>query len=779
VALKLIKAGMDTREVVARFQSERQALAMMDHPAIAKVYDAGSTPMGRPYFVMEYVPGSRVTNYADTHKLTTEQRLELFIRICEGVQHAHQKAIIHRDLKPSNILVSEVDGKPMPKIIDFGVAKATAPRLDPRTVFTQVGSIVGSLGYISPEQADSGGEDIDTRSDVYSLGVILYELLAGTLPHDFRKIAYDEMLRRLREDDVPKPSTMIRTLGGDSVSMAENRGTEPQTLIRKLSGDADAIALKALEKNRTRRYGSASELATDIGRYLRNEPVTAHTPSAGYRVRKYIRRHRVGVGMAAAALLLLIAFAVAQTVALRRITREKERADRIASFMTSIFNVSNPSQARGNSVTARELLDKASNNIETGLKNDPALKASMMDTMGEVYESLGLFPQAEPLLRQALETRQRVLGPRNRQTLETASFLVVQLDQEGRFPEAEKLARETLDTSLKSLGPADQVTLNTERRLGLVLQHEGRFGEAESLHRKVLAAEEGKSNADEDLKRATRKNLAIDLAQEGKFAEAEKTFREILDIDRRQKGPDSPTTLNDMNNLGACLLSENKYEESEKLYRESIEAKKRVLGPDHPDTLLSMGSLGLVLKAEKRYDEAEKLYRETLELKSKKLGDEHRSTLVTADNLAVVLTDEGKYPEADQLIQKTLGIEQRVLGPNHTDTLVTLQSLGALREDEKRFADAEKAYAEALERSRKTLGDDSRMPAEVAFDLARVQLPQGKRDQVFANLNFSLSHALNDKDRAALLGSEFDSLHSDPRWPAIAAKDKKPDQPKQ
>ena len=320
VAIKLIKVGMDTREVVRRFESERQALALMDHPAIAKVFDAGSTPEGRPYFVMEYVAGMPITAYCDKHKLTMRQRMELFILVCEGVQHAHQKAIIHRDLKPSNILVTEIDGRAMPRIIDFGVAKATSQQLNAGTMYTRVGAVIGTLGYMSPEQADSAGEDIDTRTDVYSLGVVLYELLVGALPLDFKKLAYDEILRHLREDDVPRPSTKLRTQGESSALTAKNRSIEVPALERQLRGDPDAITLKALEKDRQRRYNTPSELAADIGRYLRNEPVLAHVPSVAYRARKYVRRHRLGVAVAGAAMLLLVGFAVTQAVELRRIS---------------------------------------------------------------------------------------------------------------------------------------------------------------------------------------------------------------------------------------------------------------------------------------------------------------------------------------------------------------------------------------------------------------------------------------------------------------------------
>jgi len=306
VAIKLIKAGMDTREVVARFESERQALALMDHPAIAKVFEAGSTSEGRPYFAMEYVAGIPVTDYCDKHKLTVRQRMELFIQVCEGVQHAHQKAIIHRDLKPSNILVTEIDGKPMPRIIDFGVAKAISQKLTAGTMYTRVGTMIGTIGYMSPEQADPIHDDIDIRTDVYSLGAVLYELLTSARPLDLDKLTYDEVLRRLRDQDAPRPSTKVTTLGGDSAIAAKNRGCDPPTLVRELRGDPDAIALKALEKDRARRYASASELAADIGRYLRHEPVTAHPPSIAYRSSKYLRRHRLGLAVAAIAVLVTL-----------------------------------------------------------------------------------------------------------------------------------------------------------------------------------------------------------------------------------------------------------------------------------------------------------------------------------------------------------------------------------------------------------------------------------------------------------------------------------------
>src|SRR5271154_4431781 len=332
-ALKLIKAGMDTKAVVARFESERQALALMDHPNIARVFDAGATSEGRPYFVMEYVPGLPLNEYCDKHRLTVKERLELFMQVCDGVQHAHQKAIIHRDLKPSNVLVVEQDNKPVPKIIDFGLAKATAQRLTDKTMFTELGVMMGTPEYMSPEQADQREQNIDTRTDVYSLGVILYQLLVGALPFDvktLRAAGMEALLRAIREQEPPKPSTRIRSLGPASAETAERRKEEPRSFARHVQGELDWITMKALEKDRTRRYGSPAELAADIGHYLRHEPVLAHPPSAGYRASKLMRRHRFGVAAASSAVVLLIAFAAAMAIQARRIAIERDRANRQA-----------------------------------------------------------------------------------------------------------------------------------------------------------------------------------------------------------------------------------------------------------------------------------------------------------------------------------------------------------------------------------------------------------------------------------------------------------------
>jgi serine/threonine protein kinase/tetratricopeptide (TPR) repeat protein len=623
VALKLIRAGMFDDALLQRFQSERQSLAIMDHPTIAKIFDAGTTPDGQPYFVMEYVPGVPLTEYCDEKRLSVAARLELFIKVCEGVQHAHQKAIIHRDLKPANILVVDLDGKPMPRIIDFGLAKATTPQLAGETMFTQVGAFVGTPGYMSPEQTDSGVQDVDTRTDVYSLGVVLYVLLTGSLPFDtkqWKKQPVHEVLRHLREDDPPRPSAKIGIEKESSGSNAQFRGVQPKQLANLLHGDLDWIIMKALEKDRARRYGTPSELAGDITRHLRHEPVTARPASKSYRLQKYARRHRVGVAVAAGLLLLLAGFAVAQEVQLRRIVqerdrtaRERDRANRITEFMTSMFKVSDPSEARGNSVTAREILDKASKDIDSGLARDPELQAQLMHLMGTVYDKLGLYPRAESLLRRAVDIRLRVLGPQNPDSLRSKDQLSWVLLQQGRYAEAEKLVRETVESQRRLLGPEKQATLNSRTTLASVYSVEGRFAESEKLNRETLTIERRVLGPEHPDTLATMENLATVLDKEGHHDEAETTYRETLEIERRLKGPEHPDTVDSMNNLAATLAEEGRYAESEKLFRETLEIRRRVLGPEHPKTAETLYNLGCVAAMNGDRDEALSLLREAID----------------------------------------------------------------------------------------------------------------------------------------------------------------------
>lgn len=644
VALKLITVGMYDGVVLKRFQSERQSLAIMDHPSIAKVFEAGATPDGQPYFVMEYVPGVPITDYCDQKRLKIRERLELLIKVCEGVQHAHQKAIIHRDLKPANILVVEVDGKPMPRIIDFGLAKASVPQIVGDSMLTQVGSFVGTPGYMSPEQGDPSVVDVDTRTDVYSLGAVLYVLLTGFLPIetiDWRKQRFDEFLWILREEDPPRPSAKIGMEKDCSSARAEARGSEPKHLVSLLHGDLDWITMKALEKDRARRYGSPSELAADLRRHLKHEPVVARPASTGYRLQKYVRRHRVGVAVAAGLVLLLAAFAMMQALQLRRITRERDRASRITEFMTNMFKGSDPSEA-GNSITTREILEKASKEIDTSLAKDPEVQAQMMYLMGDVYGSLGLYSQAQSLLARAVEIQQRVLGSEHPDTLRSRSALGWTLRKEGHYAEAERLFRETLEIRRRVLGAEHRDTLISMR------------------------------------------NLARILSLEGYYPEADKLARETLAIQRRVLGPEHPDTLNSVANLAFILEEEGYHEdrrhypEAEKLARETVAIQRRILGPEHPDSLNSMSYVALILADRGQYSEAEKLQRETVTIQRRVLGPEHPDTLLSMNYLAWNLMEQGHYSEAEKLQRETRAIQQRVLGSEHPDTANSTYNLGCL-----------------------------------------------------------------------------------------------------
>jgi eukaryotic-like serine/threonine-protein kinase len=764
VALKLIKTGTYDFAVLQRFQSERQSLAIMDHPSIAKVFDAGTTPEGQPYFVMEYVPGLQITKYCDQKQLKIPERLELFIKVCEGVQHAHQKAIMHRDLKPANILVVEVDGQPTPRIIDFGLAKATATQEPGEEMLTRAGTSVGTLGYMSPEQADPSVEDVDTRTDVYSLGAVLYVLLTGSLPFDaqqWRKQPFHDVLKQLREDDPPRPSTKVSSDRASLTTRAGLRRTDPQHLLSLLRGDLDWIAMKALERDRTRRYGTPSELAADIRRYLQHEPVVARPASPGYRLRKYVRRHRIGVTVAAGLVALLAGFAVMQVLQVRRITRERDRADRIAALMTNMFKVSNPSESRGNTVTAREILDKGSQEITSALSKDPDLQVKMLATIGNVYLELGLFSRSQQLLEQAVATGRRALGTANQATLDSMSNLSFLWMREGRYAEAEKLLRDTIDGQKRVFGPKSQRTLASMRYLASVLEAEGRFADADKLQRDALAVARTALGPENSETLQSMNVMANILDDEERYQEAEKLYRETAEIQRRKFGPDFEDTMTTMSNLGGVLEEEGRLGEAEKIQRETLALRSKVLGPGHPDTLAVKMNLGNTLNRAGRLTEAEQLYRETLEAQEKAMGRDNPDTLVTMTQLGMNLRQEGRFAEAEQLLKEALDRKKRVLGPDHPETIKSIEELASTLSSEKKYTEVLPLYDALVQKAKG--------PTAIAgawYNFACGAALAGHPDEAFQHLDQAIGHGYNDARHLAQ-DDDLQSLRSDPRFAAL------------
>jgi serine/threonine protein kinase/tetratricopeptide (TPR) repeat protein len=623
VAVKVIKPGLDTAQVVARFEAERQALALMDHPAIAKVFDAGSTGQGRLYFAMEYVRGESLILYCDRHQLTIADRLDLFLQLCEGVQHAHQKGIIHRDLKPSNILVTMQDDRPVPKIIDFGIAKATSQPLTERTIYTSLGGFIGTLEYMSPEQAEMGGVDIDTRTDVYALGVILYELLTGVLPVDRQRLVssgLEEARHTIREVDPPRPSFRVTERRDTTQTAAKSRGTDSGRLASLLRGDLDWITLKALEKDRRRRYATASELAADIRRHVAHEPVLASPPSARYRLTKFVRRNRLAVGAAGGLMLLLAVFATTMALQARRVALERDRANReaatakqVSDFLIGLFKVSDPSEARGNTLTAREILESGVANIETGLAGQPEVQARMMGTMGSIYTNLGLYEPAERLLTQAVATNRRIFGDESATTLAAVNDLANVYWFQEQYARAEPLYLEVIERRRRLLGDQHPDTLRASNDLASLYVLQKRFNEAERL------------------------------------------ARATLETHQRALGPEHPDTRFSLNILQNIYFSQERYTDAEPISTRALAMSRKALGEEHPDTLVDKHNMATLYDKLGRYAEAERLYLSTIESMRRVLGPRHRTTVNSIMRLAAMYQTQQRFIEAESQLTTTLG----------------------------------------------------------------------------------------------------------------------------
>ena len=725
VALKVIRGGhfVDDNQI-KMFQREAETLARLKHPNIGAIYESGRTEDGHHFFAMELVRGETLDRYLarrfgpiDSAEL--DHRLALIRKICDAVQYAHQRGVIHRDLKPSNIIVTDetstsgvsssdsgATAAPAVKILDFGLARITEEDIA-MTQITEIGVIKGTLPYMAPEQAKGDGEAIDIRTDVYALGVVLYEMLAGRRPYDTARSALLEAVRVICEDP---PAPLSSTWSGS----------------RKLDPDVETIVGTALEKDPDRRYPSAAALSEDVGRFLESQPILARPPSAVYQLRKMVTRHRAAFAASVAVAVVLVVSSVVSTSLFFKAKRESERAriealksDQVATFMTGMLEGVGPAVALGRDTTMlREILDETAGRIGTDLVDQPEVEAAVRNVLGSTYLDLGELEKAENQHREAVEKNRRILGDDHTDTLIAIDDLAIALQKLGRYDEAEALFVEALDGMRRILGDDHPNTLATMGNLGQVISETGRLAEALPHHQESLEGLRRVEGSEGIETMTALSNLGVLLHSMGRYSEAEDVLREALEIKRRVLGNDHPETLISMNSLAVVLNSLEEYDEAESLYVESLEGYRRVLGDGHKDTLRALSNIGVFLTNLDRSDEGERYLHEALETRRRVLGDDHLETLVSINSMGFWYYRQGRYDESEAMVREALERGRRVLGSDHPDYLVWVFNMGQLLQLRDRPAEAEAYDREVVETGRRVMGLAHPRTLQALWDLA-------------------------------------------------------------
>ncbi len=743
VALKLVKRGMDSAEILRRFRYERQILASLEHPNIARLYDGGVTGDGRPYLVMEYVGGRTIDRYCDDEELSIDQRLELFGSVCEAVRYAHRSLVVHRDLKPSNILVTE-DGTV--KLLDFGIAKLLSDEVAPLSApVTQTGIRVMTLEYASPEQVR--GAPVTTASDAYSLGIVLYELLTGHRPFELAGKAPAEAERAVLSGNPEAPSTAVtrakvrrrrdgttETVTPEKISSA--RRTRPDRLQRRLRGDLDTILLTALRKEPERRYGSAEAFLVDIKRHLAGLPITARPDTPWYRTTKFVRRHKVGVVAAVLVVLSTLAGLGTALWQAEQTRRERDTAQQIATFLEELFQSSDPfadDSERIDTLRIRDVLARGVTSVQHELTEQPPVQARLLNVIGNVYRNLGLYHEAMPLLTQALDGRHALYGRTHAEVAESQRDLASVHIALGGYAAADSLYRQAISTQRAILG-ADHPEVS-ESLLGLaeVLRLKGAYGDAEPYYRQAIDIRRSYYGDKHVVVAEGLSLMATMLWNKGDREAAEPLLREALDTYRVVLGPQHPSVIQTMGSLAGVLQHQGDFAGAEALLQEALTTSRSMLGPEHPRTVQTLHSLAVLYEDVSRYDDAELLLREILTIRRSRFGANHREVASALNELALVLRDKGEYDSAEPYAREALSIFRTVFGTAHPELATSMSILGSILMEKKELGEAESLFRTSLDMRRRILGVNHRDTGMGITHLAELLRSQG---------NYSESEAL-------------------------------------